>query len=125
MQKKSLETGTGYADVSKINLMAVPATELKTIFDLQIAMEDLLLSNVQLEASASGKLHSTVAVFSIMMLALLFHARPQIVFALACIVQVTLITIDRIAIYGISKLRSTAYEKYTSEIARLEKKYPV
>ena len=126
MQKKSLEKHPDVnVRINNISLKQVPTSELKMLVDSQMAIEDLMVSEIQLQSAASSKVYSLSVIMAIMMLALVFHARPQVVFALACVAQVTMYVVDRIALYGIGILGQQAYAKYDADISMLEKKYPI
>jgi hypothetical protein len=114
----------GHVQFHLIDWTQVSHDDMITLVNVQRAVDDSLLSEIQLTASGFARLTSLMITCVVMLAAFMFNASPKTVFILAFMTQVLLYIIDLIGTYGMRLLKKQDVEKLNGELERLVKKYP-
>lgn len=114
----------GHVQFNNVDWTQVSHDDMITLVNVQRAVDDSLLAEIQLTASGHARSTTLVITCIVMIAAFMFNASPKIVFVLAFLTQVLLYVIDLIGTYGMRLLKKQEVEKLNGELDRLVKKYP-
>lgn len=107
---------------SDVDWSSVSTEDIKKIAELQANAEDAALGEVQLKSSASGRFTSLVVTMLGMLIAATFGASHKTMFLVAVTIQLVMYGIDRMAAYGMGKLKQESSLLFEASVKRLPKK---